>query len=160
MDVTYLTKTFDLQPHPEGGFFREEYRSPTVCQTAEGMRHHCTSIYFLLPQGTKSNLHRLKSDEVWHFYLGGPMTIYQISPGGDIVETILGQDIAMGHKLQHVVPAGWWFGGAPHRETLFSFVGCTVAPGFDFLDFELGNRSELISLCPHARPIIESLTPQ
>lgn len=159
-----LIETYGLAPHPEGGFFRESYRAAeTIPQSAlpsrfAGERRHCTAIYFLLPEGSKSNLHRIKSDEVWHFYLGGPLTLAQIHPGGRTKMVTLGQDISRGEKLQHVVPMGCWFGAYPNPSSGFSFVGCTVAPGFDFADFELGQRSRLIRKFPGAKALIERLT--
>jgi uncharacterized protein len=144
-----LIKIFDLKKHPEGGFFKESYRSSeTISQQAlppryKGGRCFSTSIYFLLPAGSVSRLHRIASDEVWHFYMGGPLELLQISPDGRMEKVILGQDIAAGQRLQHVVPAGCWFGARPAEDSAYSFVGCTVAPGFDFSDFELANPEAL-----------------
>jgi uncharacterized protein len=137
-----LIERYGLEPHPEGGFFKETYRS-----------EHSTAIYFLIPAGKSSRLHRIKSDEVWHFYAGGPMTIVEIAPGGKVLKTTLGPG-----AFQHVVPAGHWFGGYPHEGSPFSFVGCTVAPAFRFEDFELGAREELLKEFPQARDVIERLT--
>lgn len=158
MNAEAIIKSFGLESHPEGGFFKETYRSPVQIETPNGQRSCSTGIYFLLTAGQKSHLHRIKSDEVWHFYAGGPMAIYQLSPDGKFVETILGPDIEAGHKVQYVVPAGWWFGGMPCEGTEFSFVGCTVAPGFDFRDFEMAERDKLMTAFPHARQAIELLT--
>jgi uncharacterized protein len=144
-----LIKKFNLKEHPEGGFFVEAYRSSeTIPQQAlpsryEGSRCFSTSIYFLLPAGSVSRLHRIASDEVWHFYLGGSLELLQISPDGRIEKVMLGQDIEAGQKLQHAVPAGCWFGARPTQGSAYSFVGCTVAPGFDFADFELANPEDL-----------------
>lgn len=115
-----------------------------------GSRHFSTAIYFLLEQGQYSRLHRIRSDEIWHFYLGGPLRLAMIHPDGKTDEIILGHDIAAGQTLQYVVPAGVWFGATPCAETDFSFVGCTVAPGFDFADFEMGKRESLKSAYPKA----------
>ena len=158
MQAEELIKHFDLQPHPEGGFFKESYRASGKTKTASGERSFSTGIYFLIPAGKKSSLHRLASDEGWHFYLGDPLKLFQISSDDKFSETILGHDVSVGQKLQHFVPAGDWFGAMPlSGSNGFSFVGCTVAPGFDFADFEMGNRSELLAMYPHARPIIERL---
>lgn len=161
--INDLIELHSLKPHPEGGYFRETYRSAGEIPTEHlpehgGARNHSTAIYFLLPEGTKSVLHRIKSDEVWHFYLGGPLTLIQIAPDGTVEEVVLGQDVQAGQKVQHVVPAGYWFGAYPCAGSAYSFVGCTVAPGFDFADFEMGNRDELLKLFPLAGVIIRALT--
>lgn len=166
MNVTAndLIKIYDLQPHPEGGFFRETYRDDSVIpkqglpEKFNGPRHFSTAIYFLLPAGAKSSLHRILSDEVWHFYLGDPLTVVEIDSTGKVIKTILGRDVLRGQKVQHVVMAGHWFGAYPNDGGTFSFVGCTVAPGFDFADFEMAKREDLLKVFPHAREVIERLT--
>ena len=115
-------------------------------------------MYFLLRRGETSRLHRLKSDEVWHFYGGGPLTVAEIAPDGTTRETVLGPDLDAGQTPQHVVPAGSWFGAFPAAGTDFSFVGCTVAPGFDFSDFEMAARDELTQRFPHAAALRRKLT--
>ncbi|MBI2974578.1 MAG: cupin domain-containing protein, partial [Deltaproteobacteria bacterium] len=147
--VAELVKLYGLQPHPEGGYFKETYRSSEsipggVLPKRGNDRNFSTGIYFLLPEGSVSKLHRIKSDEMWHFYLGGPLTIAQITPSGKIEQAILGQDVKSGQKVQYVVPSGYWFGAYPNAGSKFSFVGCTVAPGFDFADFEMGNKAGLL----------------
>lgn len=159
-----LVKQLELQPHPEGGFYRETYRDKGIIphqalpQRFKGSRSYSTAIYFLLPKGTFSALHRISADEVWHFYLGGPMTVAQISPSGDVEKIILGSDIEMGQRLQYVVPAGYWFGAYPNDGTEYSLVGCTVAPGFDFADFEMAERSQLLQNFPQAKDVVMQLT--
>ncbi len=150
-----LIRIYDLKRHPEGGFFRESYRAEGK---TEGGRNFSTAIYFLLPAGHKSRLHRIKSDEIWHFYLGGPLTVAQIFPDGRIVRAVLGGNAAAGEKVQHVVPAGCWFGAYPGKDTEFSFVGCTVAPGFEFADLELGARAALLKQFSKAGGLIKKLT--
>ncbi len=158
-----LIKQFNLKPHPEGGYFAEIYKSSELIDSKslpkryEGNRSFSTSIYFLIPEGKKSSLHRLKSDEIWHFYLGGPLTLVEIYPDGKVKEVVIGQDIKSGQKLQYVIKAGNWFGAYPNFESKFSFIGCTVAPGFEFNDFEMGNRDQLIKQFPKAQKIIEVL---
>ncbi len=158
-----LIAAYGLRRHPEGGYFRESYRSSGMVTAAEptgaiaGARNFSTAIYFLLPGGERSRLHRIKSDELWHFYLGDPLTIACISPEGRVELTIMGGDIKAGQKLQHAVPACRWFGAYHSGESDFSLVGCTVAPGFDFADFELADRAELLTQFPHARNVIEKL---
>jgi predicted cupin superfamily sugar epimerase len=159
-----LIKQYGLQPHPEGGFFAETYRSPgLIPETAlptgfAGARNFSTAIVFLLRENDFSALHRLGQDEVWHFYSGGPLRLIMISPDGKLSETILGQNNAAGELAQAVVPAGHWFGARPATGSGFSFVGCTVAPGFDFADFELGKRSEFLALWPELERIILEFT--
>jgi len=149
-----LIRIYGLKPHPEGGFFRESYRS---AGKTGGGRSFSTAIYFLLPAGHRSRLHRIQADELWHFYLGGPLTVAAISPDGRVERALLGADAAAGELVQHVVPAGRWFGAYPEAGTEFSFVGCTVAPGFEFSELELGDRAALLEQFPRARELIEKL---
>jgi len=158
-----LIHQLGLQPHPEGGYFRETYKSPVILPESAlpgctGGRSAGTAIYFLLRKGDKSRLHRLRFEEVWHFYLGGPLHLVVISHGGKVEQFTLGQDLEAGQELQHVVPAGHWFGAYPLPESPYSLVGCTVAPGFAFEDFGLGERNELTSYFPHLRELIARLT--
>ena len=158
---TAIIQHFNLTPHPEGGYYRETYRSAENILPAhiQGSRSVSTAIYFLLPQGAKSHLHRIASDEMWHFYLGGPMTLVLLHPGGQVETILLGPDILGGQVVQAMVPGGVWFGGIPTLATDYAFVGCTVAPGFDFADFELGDRQTLLTQYPQAQAWIEQLTP-
>ena len=162
--VDQLVQQLELQPHPEGGYYRETYRDAGLVPHSalpnrfKGDRNHSTAIYFLLPTGKFSALHRIPADEVWHFYLGGPMTVVQISPAGKVEKIVLGQDILKGQHVQHVVPAGYWFGAYPNPGTDYALVGCTVAPGFDFADFEIGQRAELLKQYPQAEFVIRQLT--
>lgn len=162
--VDELVKLYNLQPHPEGGFYNEYYRDKGVIPKSalparfKGDRNYSANIYFLLPEGKKSNLHRIASDESWHFYLGGPLTVIQISPEGKVETITLGQNVGAGEKIAHVVPAGYWFGAYPNAGSCYSFVGCTVSPGFDFADFEMGKRPELLKQFPQAKGVIEMLT--
>ena len=160
MNVKDLIDRFSLEPHPEGGYFRETYRSSVSSNYNgfEGARSVSTGIYFLLPEGARSCLHRVKSDEMWHFYLGGPMCLVEIDEAGTFTETIIGSDISAGQLVQYVVPAGVWFGGYPLDGTAYSFVGCTVAPGFDFADFELAQRDDMLSAYPQHEEVIKLLT--
>ncbi len=159
-----LIAALELAPHPEGGFYRETYRAAELVEPSGlparfgGARHHSTAIYYLLRAGERSKLHRIASDEVWHFYEGDPLTIIAISPDGQLIETTLGRDFSRRHVPQHVVPAGYWFGALPARNSQFTLAGCTVAPGFDFADFELADRAELLHEFPQHRAWIERLT--
>ncbi len=154
---------YQLKPHPEGGYFREVYRSGELIPESAlparygGGRCYSTAIYYLLPKGMKSRLHRIASDEIWHFYLGGPLRIVEIDREGAPRQVVLGPEFTNGQQLQHVVRAGTWFGAYPDPGSEFSFVGCTVAPGFEFADFELGRREALVHRYPQAKQLIEQL---
>lgn len=151
-----------LTSHPEGGWFAETYRSagsiPASVLPAcfNGPRSYCTAIYFLLEQGQVSTFHRIKSDEIWHFYDGAPLTIHVISPQGLYSTIRLGSNAAAEERFQAVVPAGCWFGAETSGP--FSLVGCTVAPGFDFQDFEMAVQSDLTAQFPDHAGIIARLS--
>lgn len=153
-----------LRPHPEGGAFAETYRAAdrlaTDCLPARfaGPRCASTAIVFLLRAGEVSRLHRLRSDEVWHFYAGGGLRVYALLPGGELRTHRLGSDPRRGEVFQAVVPHGAWFGAALDPDSAYALVGCTVAPGFDFADFELGRRAALLGQFPQHRELIERLT--
>lgn len=132
-----LIEFYQMLPHPEGGHFKETYRSQEVTQTSRGERSVATGIFYLLEAGQSSSLHRIKSDEMWHFYAGDPLVVYEKASDGTIKETILGTDFKSGQLSQYVVPAGAWFGAYLAPGSQYAFVGCTVSPGFDFNDFEL-----------------------
>lgn len=163
-DYQYWVDKLDLQPHPEGGFFKETYRSSeTIANDSlpdrfKGERHYSTAIYFLLTGANFSALHRINSDEGWHFYAGSGITIGMISPKGEASEIRLGSKPDEGEVFQAMVPAGHWFGSHLTAHEGWALVGCTVAPGFDFNDFEMGSRSELLSLFPQHQELIERLT--
>lgn len=156
-----------LQPHPEGGFFAESYRAPeTIPHHAlpvrfKGDRSFCTGIYYLLNGGHVSAFHRIASDEMWHFYDGCSLSIEVIQPTGEHTRIVLGPDVEAGERLQAVVPAGCWFGAAlTHHadDSDYALVGCTVAPGFDFADFEMADREQLIARFPQHKKLIISMT--
>jgi predicted cupin superfamily sugar epimerase len=136
-DARAIVNALGLGPHPEGGFFRETFRAPLTFATPRGHRAASTAIYYLLPAGTTSARHRVASDEVWHHYAGDPLelTIEHTDGGRELV--VLGPDLAAGQRPQAIVPAGAWQSARPLGER-FALCGCTVAPGFDFADFELG----------------------
>jgi predicted cupin superfamily sugar epimerase len=156
-------QALQMQPHPEGGFFRESYRSEQTMQApAPGggsvQRNVCTAIYFLLEAGNFSAFHRIKSDEIWHFYAGQALEVLELLPDGELCCTRLGSDILRGEIPQYVVPADTWFASRVVDGGTFSLVGCTVAPGFDFADFQLARRQELLEIFPQHRQIITELT--
>jgi predicted cupin superfamily sugar epimerase len=161
--VQKLIKEFDLLPHPEGGYYKETYRSSeTFPSTAlpdrfTGDRSFSTAIYFLLEQGNFSAFHRIKSDECWHFYSGDPLLVHIIHLNGHLETITIGNDISKGNKFQYVVPAGCWFASEPGPGSAFSFVGCTVSPGFDFADFELAEAGKLVKEYPEHQQLIKRL---
>jgi predicted cupin superfamily sugar epimerase len=153
-----------LSRHPEGGFFRETYRSAEILAKEclpdrfTGPRCFSTAIYFLLTSDDFSALHRIRQDEVWHFYDGACLTIHIIRSSGEYARIKLGRDGQNGTVPQAVVPAGELFGATVDERDSFSLVGCTVAPGFDFADFALPSRGALIEQHPEHRQIIRRLT--
>ena len=146
-----------MLPHPEGGYYREVYRATDECLTPQGKRSASTAIYFLLEQGNFSAFHRIKSDELWHHYEGVALEIYVICDDGKLEIMKLGKDFSKGEEPLRIVPKGLWFASRVLEEG-YALVGCTVAPGFDFSDFELASRQELIFLYPKHKKIIEELT--
>jgi predicted cupin superfamily sugar epimerase len=150
-----------LAAHPEGGYYREVYRSPLPAAapwTAEP-RSVATAIYFLLEAGQFSAFHRIRSDEIWHFYAGDTLVIEGIHPDGRRQSWRLGTDIASGALPQCIVPAGVWFGATLAGEGAYALVGCTVSPGFDFADFELADCGDLLARFPEHEEVILRLTP-
>ncbi|HXV27673.1 MAG TPA: cupin domain-containing protein [bacterium] len=162
--AAYWIKALDLVPHPEGGYYRETYRSPEIIHPHhlpdrfEGPRNVSTAIYFLLLGHQISLFHRIKCDEVWHFYAGSSLTLYLIDSAGRLSSIILGGDFSNGEVFQAVIPMGMWFGAAVNDVSSFSLIGCTVAPGFDFHDFELGSRDQLSVQFPQHHDLILRLT--
>lgn len=155
-----------LDKHPEGGYFREVYRSHEFINKKglpnryNSFRNFSTSIYFLLESSDISAFHRLKSDEIWHFYEGSSISIYFIIPSGKLGKMVLGRDINKGQAHQVLIPKGCWFAAKVDEPDSFTLNGCTVSPGFDFDDFEMGKRDELIKQFPKHSQIITELTLQ
>ena len=158
-----LIRHLGLVPHPkEGGFFREVYRSaesysdlPTRYQ---GPRSTGTAIYYLLTPTTFSALHRLQSDEIFHFYLGDPVRMLQLDPIGPGRTVVLGPDVLNDQHLQLVVPRGIWQGSLLEPGGAFALLGCTVAPGFEYIDYEAGDRETLLTKYPAHAELIQQLT--
>jgi predicted cupin superfamily sugar epimerase len=163
-EVEKLVSQLALQPHPEGGYYRETYRAAETVPASGlpdrygGRRSFSTAIYYLLEAGQCSRLHRLKTDEIFHFYAGDPLIIVEIAPDGVLRETRLGADFTQEMVPQHVIGAGNWFGAVPAPESRYSLVGCTVAPGFDFADFEMAAGADLLKAYPHHTDWITRLT--
>jgi len=163
LSAQQLIKQYCLQPHPEGGWFKETYKSTEIISASAlperfgAPRVFSTAIYFLLEQGNFSAFHRIKSDECWHFYTGDPLDVYVLQQDGNLEIVHLGNNISKGLMFQYVVPADCWFASRPAPGSSFCFAGCTVAPGFDFADFELADASALASLYPMHQSIIKTL---
>jgi predicted cupin superfamily sugar epimerase len=147
-----------LAPHPEGGFFSETFRSPAQVDAPFGVRRAAsTAIYFMLRAGDFSAFHSVRSDEVWHHYLGASLELHTIDPSGRHPRIELGAELLHGERPQWIVPAGTLQAARVIGEG-FGLCGCTVAPGFDFADFDMPPRSALVARFPALRDVIESFT--
>lgn len=162
-DAEEWSRLLRLEPHPEGGWFRETWRSGEnatgLPERFAGPRALGTAILYLLRAGERSRFHRLRADEVWHFHDGGPLHLHLLAPGEGYRRLTLGRDPARGESLQCVVPGGSWFAAELAGDTGFALVGCTCAPGFEYGDFELGPREQLLQSFPEHRALVERLTP-
>ncbi len=163
--VDEIKSALGLKPLPiEGGFYVESYRAAETLPEGVlgegygGPRSLATAIYYLLTPGTFSAMHRLRSDEVYHFYLGSPVEMLNLHPGGEIRTMMLGPDMRRGMRLQAVVPKGVWQGARVAGDGEFALLGATMAPGFDPADYEHGVRKDLIQSFPEARDLIIALT--
>ena len=160
----YFIEKLDLKTHPEGGYYKETYRADgTIPQVTlpggyTGDRNYATSIYFLLDSNTFSAFHRIRSDELWHFHAGTALNLYIIDIKGKLTNIKVGANLENGEQLQAVIPANSWFAAKVIAPDSFTLVGCTVAPGFDFDDFELADRKELIHIFPEHQELISSFT--
>ena len=164
MDARTVIKLLGLKPLPgEGGFYRETYRSEekipanALPQRYGIDKHISTAIYFLLTPDCFSAIHRITSDEVFHFYIGDPVMMLMLHDNGKSETVILGNEIEEGQKVQHVVPAGVWQGSCLVDGGKWALLGTTVAPAFDFSDFELGKKEKLIERYPAQAKLIERL---
>lgn len=159
-----LIQTLQLLPHPEGGYYKELYRSPMVIpqsvlgQGFSGDRNVATGIYFLITGGNFSAFHKISADEQWHFYEGDACHVYIIHLSGELELIKLGSNLANGDVYHAVVPAGAWFASMCSNVNGYSLVGCTVAPGFDFEDFVLAKRESLVTEFPQHTEVITKLT--
>ncbi|MDF7814408.1 cupin domain-containing protein [Hymenobacter sp. YC55] len=158
MTAPDLIHHLHLLPHPEGGHYRETYRSADTMTTVEAQtRNVSTAIYYLLEDREKSCFHRIKSDELWFFHKGQALEIVLIADG-QAATIVLGNDIENGELFQAVIPANTWFAAHVQQGKGYALVSCTVAPGFDFTDFELAQRAELTTQFPHLKALIEKFT--
>lgn len=163
-DAAYWVRCLDLKPHPEGGFYRETYRAAESIETSglparfTGRRSFSTAIYFLLLDQDRSVFHRIRSDELWHYHAGDSLSIYVLHEETGLTVHRLGADVEHGDSLQVVVPANTWFGARLEAPGRYTLAGCTVAPGFDFVDFEMADRTTLLKTFSGHVDIIQSLT--
>ncbi len=157
-NAKYWVENLDLLPHPEGGFYKEVYRSGESFQPYDfdGERNYSTSIYFLLEKGNVSHFHRIKSDEIWYYHGGDALSVFVIHKNGELEELKIGPNPDQGEVLQAVVPSGTIFGSK--SSGAYSLVGCMVSPGFDFKDFELFKTSQLLEEYPSHHQIIKELS--
>lgn len=164
-EIEAIIENLKLQPHPEGGSFVRAYTSSFFVKATEPnryndeQRHAGTSIYYLLQGNEFSAWHRIKSDEIWHFYKGSPVNIYLIDKQGQLHIYILGDPTVNAvAQFQVTIPANHWFAAEVIDKRSYTLMGCTVSPGFEFKDFQLANRNELIELFPAHKEIITKLT--
>ena len=162
-DANYYVTKLGMEPHPEGGFYKRTFESEERTSDQElsvefdGKRKLYTSIFFLLGSNDISHLHRLKSDELWYYHAGSPLTIHVIDENGNYKESKLGINLDEGEIPQILVPKNSIFGSSVRDEDTFSLVGCMVSPGFEFQDFELFSQEELLSQYPQHRDVIMKL---
>jgi len=164
VNAQYWIEKLNLQKHPEGGYYLETYRSEDTIKN-DGLssrpiesRNCCTAIYYLLSGKEFSAFHRLKSDEIFHFYSGSSLIVHIINKKGEYHRVNLGQNFVKNDTFQLIINQGDWFASEVSIPNSYSLIGCTVAPGFDFNDFELGLRKELIELYPNHQDIITKMT--
>jgi len=156
-EAAELVRRLDLQPHPEGGWYKETHRSPTVVRTTEHAQQAAfTSILYLLEHPAVSRLHRLDAEELWNWHGGGTLDVHVLSDGQQRRTHRLGP--APSEAFQIVVPAGCWFGAEVATPGAFCLVGCVVAPGFEFRAFEIADRARLLAEYPHEARLIERLS--
>ena len=163
-EIEQIIRHLDLSPHPEGGFYRETYRSEHIlgspCLPAEmnGERNYATSIYFLLTSEAFSAFHRIKQDETWHFYAGSPIEIHMIDQSGVYDKIELGLDFSRDILPQYTMRAHTWFAASVAKGGSYGLAGCTVSPGFDFRDFEMADRHKLLKEYPVFMDVIKRFT--
>jgi uncharacterized protein len=159
MTAEQIRRLLRLEPHPvEGGWFRRTYTSEVSVALLRGVRPYGTAIYYLLEEGSFSEMHMLASDEIFHFYYGDPVAMLQLHPDGGSAVYTLGPDLSAGHHVQLVVPAGVWQGTRLIDGGKVALLGCTVTPGFDFADYRNAPAAELIAGWPLEAERIRKLT--
>jgi predicted cupin superfamily sugar epimerase len=161
-DAAFYIKHLNLKPHPEGGYYKETYRSKGIIPSISlknftGDRNYSTAIYYLLQKADFSAFHKIKSDECWHHYAGDTLLIHVLNSNEDYRCIKLGSAIDKDEVLQFVVPANTWFAAECAKKTSFVLAGCTVAPGFDFADFEMADKQRLLNEYPLHKKTISRL---
>jgi predicted cupin superfamily sugar epimerase len=153
--IETIIEKLDLKPHPEGGYYKETYRSVETC--LDGSRNLQTAIYFLLTSDNVSHFHRIKSDEIWYFHAGSPLIVHTLTDKGH-TQHLVGNDLLAGQTPQLLVPKDIIFGSSVLEKDSYSLVSCSVAPGFDFADFELFTKEDLMEKYGEYEEIIDLLT--
>lgn len=162
--ASYWIEKLGLQRHPEGGWFRETYRSEESFAKEHlpgqysGDRNFSTQIYYLLEHDDRSFFHRLKSDEIWHFYTGGSAAEIILLFDGGVRKLLVGSEPEKGESFQSLIPKNTWFAAHLNDKSSYALVGCTVSPGFDFADFELAKRTDLLREFIQHEKIIHEFT--
>jgi predicted cupin superfamily sugar epimerase len=157
-DAIQLIKRLRLKKHPEGGYFKETYIADTIVNLVgyDKPRPISTAIYYMLVGDQFSAFHRIKSDELWHHYMGGSLTLYAIDNIGKLSKIKMGKSISEAYQV--AIKANTWFAASLNDKKSYCILGCTVSPGFDYTDWQLGKRNELIKMYPQYRTIIERHT--
>ncbi len=161
--IKILTEYLDLKPHPEGGFFSETYRSKEIYpkdklpERYNSDRCFFTSIFFLITENSFSAFHKLQTDEIWHFYEGNPVELFIITQNRELLKIVLGDKPEYGMRYTHLVEKNCWL-AAKLESGNYALTGCTVAPGFEYEDLEMGDRKKLVNEFPEYKEIIERLT--
>lgn len=160
LNVDSIIKYYNLLPHPEGGYYNESYKADTIYSInfEDGknyQRSSSTAIYYLLTNKDISVFHRIKSDEIWHFYSGNTLIIYEIDKNGRLIEHKLGKNLEKNESFQIVIKAGNWFAAGLEDKKGYCLSGCTVSPGFEFADFEMAKKEELLKEYPRHSEIIK-----
>lgn len=155
--IQELVEKLNMLPHPEGGFYAETYRAQSEIETENGKRQLITSIFFLLRSKDVSHFHRIKSDELWFWHEGSPLSVHLLSKNGHEILK-LGPVDGFGTLPQHLVNSNTIFGSSVDEPNSYALVSCVVAPGFDFRDFELFATEDLLPIFPEAEEIIRKLT--
>jgi predicted cupin superfamily sugar epimerase len=157
--AAYWIEKLGLLPHPEGGYFKETYRSKENIDSNhlpdryQGSRQFGTAIYFMITSGNPSHFHRLKSDELWFFHTGSPLLLHMLLPSGEYQKVQLdGQE-----EWQAIIPHGAWFAAEVAGQDSYSLISCTVSPGFDFADFEMAEEAQLQKHYPLHHALLERL---
>lgn len=160
--VEEIIAKLDLQPHIEGGYFREDFKSdimlPGDLLDKEGNRSIITTCYYLLSQGQKSIFHKMTSEEIWYFCSGGPIELFEISEEGVLKKTVLGPEISKGQHPKVHIHKNTWFAASPCKKTEYALMSCVVFPGFEFVDWEQGDPVYLKKISPDSADIIDLLT--